>query len=219
MLDIVNRCKWGGVGLLLVIDLLLMPFGMNFVHFVSKGLMHHMMMFSFSTALILPLLIKEPEVKNMVAKSVAGRITTFCSILVPLCFIVMTYSNIVYANQVYLKKSLEDKATLSVITRLLDRIEQIDGFNAEVTPIVFIGEPSDAKVTRDRIGFDYKADGLSGHLAATWSTEDYLEQMLGYPFVRGNKELVKEADIAAMGRFPDRDSVRMLDGQIVVRFK
>lgn len=192
---------------------------MNFVHFVSHGLMHHLMMFSFSTALILPLLIKEPEVKNMVAKSVAGRITTFCSVLVPLCFMVMTYSNIVYANQVYLKKSLEDKASISVMTRVLDRIEQIDGFKAGETPIVFIGEPSEAKVAMDRAGFDYKGAGLSGHLAPTHWPHGYLKQMLGYPAVVGNKNLVSKADIVSMGRFPDRDSVRMLDGQVVVRFK
>lgn len=40
----------------------------------------------------------------------------------------------IYANQMYLKKDLEYDATLSVMTRVVDRIEQVEGYIPGETP-------------------------------------------------------------------------------------
>lgn len=205
----------GGVCALLIIDVLLMPFGLNFVHFMSKGMEHHLMMFSFSVVLLLPLLVQERDTGT---NNLVRGLNTICELLLPLCFVMLTYSNIVYANQVYLKKSLEGKASIAVMTRVLDRIEQTDGYEVGKTPIVFIGEASDTKVAIDRQGFRYDATGL-WHKLATADTKNYLEYVFGYPIVTGNADLLKRSDIESMGTFPDGDSVRLVGDQIVVKFR
>ena len=62
-------------------------------------------------------------------------------------------NNIIYSNQLYLKKDLEFKSTLSVMTRVIDRIEQTEGYEVGVTPIAIVGDLNSSALSVKRFGF------------------------------------------------------------------
>ena len=57
------------------------------------------------------------------------------------------FNNVVFANQVYLKKVLEYDATASLATRVVDRIEQTDGYVPGETTVAFVERFDSSPIT------------------------------------------------------------------------
>ena len=94
----------------------------------------------------------------------------------------------IYANQMYLKKNLEYDATLSVMTRVVDRIEQVDGYIPGETPVKFLGNIQWSQLAMTRPAFAHLG-GLTGteeNYAITYDDTFwmYLEDVMGYPIKR-----------------------------------
>ena len=49
------------------------------------------------------------------------------------------WCNVIYANQSYLKVALEEKATDALMVRVIDRLEQTEGYVPGETPIAVVG--------------------------------------------------------------------------------
>ena len=60
-------------------------------------------------------------------------------LLLPLLLALILFDKTVFANQLYLKKELEIDSTLSVMTRVLDRLEQTEGYAVGETPVAMAG--------------------------------------------------------------------------------
>lgn len=132
----------------------LFPFGCNFVYFISQGMEHDLMTFSFAVAplLVFPLLSMDEEV--------GGGLLTKRKNVVYACFALTVFSNVIFANQIYVKKDLEAKSTLSVVTRIIDRIERTEGYVAGETEVCIIGGlEENPLVISKRAGFDYSGTG------------------------------------------------------------
>ena len=207
-----NASKWLLVFVLLIIAFI--PFGMNLNYFLSKGMEHHLMMFSFVLILVASLIYYDDFSKFCIFKISGGHV-------VFVIFSVLLFSNIVFSNHVYQKKELEDKATLSAITRVLDRIESIPSYKPGVTPVVFIGEIANSAVTKYRAGFDrlYDSTGLGGKLSPTYNIYLYIDQLLGYPIKKGNANAIPKEEIEKLGVFPAQNSCSLIKGNVVVRFQ
>ena len=131
----------------------------------------------------------------------------------------------IYANRLYLKKDLEYDATQSVMTRVLDRVEQLDGYEPGETPVCFIGNISRSPIAMTRAGFeDYVYfTGADKLFAVTdenmiWM---YLGDVMAYPMARLNTADLSEAQREAaenMDGFPKKGSVRWADGAVLVKF-
>lgn len=131
----------------------------------------------------------------------------------------------VFSNQVYLKKNLEMHSTLSVMTRVIDRIEHTEGFRPGYTPVAVIGTPEDSALSIPHQGFEHLSalDAASGNYAIA-SYEDmirYAYQILGYPlgFVSVYEQtlLSEHEDVIAMPAFPASGCVRYVDGTLIVK--
>lgn len=135
----------------------------------------------------------------------------------------MLFDRGIYANQLYFKKNLEYDATLSVMTRVLDRVEQVDGYVPGETPVKFMGNIKWSQLAMVRPAFK-GLRGLPGteeSYAITY--EDtfwmYLEDVLGYPIKRFEGLKNEEQWLATrdMPCFPDKDSVKLVDGVVFVK--
>lgn len=140
-------------------------------------------------------------------------------------FSVLFLSATVFSNQVYLKKNLEMHATLSVMTRVIDRIEHTEGFRPGYTPVALIGTPEASALSVPHQGFEHLAvlDAASGNYAIA-SYEDairYVYQILGYPLgfvsVHEQIQLSKHEDVIAMPAFPASGCIRYVGDTLVVK--
>ena len=201
--------------ILLILLLLVLPFGFNIIYFMSNGIVHELMYYPIFTSFIFILYILQ-NIKN-------EKIMYFVYFLL----LVSISSNIFYANQVYEKKMLEFESTKLVMNRIINRIEEIPEYEPGKTPIFFVGELNKGPIKVKKDKFDYKQVGSFTYYATTYPQTYYrfIYYYLGYPInlydnddaVEKTAEYRKNPEVKEMGVFPASDSVKMIDGTIVVK--
>lgn len=202
--------------LLSLLAVLLMPFAANATYFISKGIIHTAMIYPFFLAFVFPIFLAEQAAPDGV---LLRRARTAIAAL-----LLFFYGcNLVTAHQLYLRRDLEFQSTLSVMTRVIDRMEQIEGYDPGYTPVAVVGNLSDSYLGMERPGFEHLSSYGSNPYAITYleTSTWYLWQMLGYPVnlvdSATQHELALREDVRAIPSFPDRDCCRMIDGVLVVR--
>lgn len=198
----------------------LLPFGMNLSYFVDNGIVHLLMIYSFWLVYMIPLLLQNEDIAN---GSQSGRMDGILRITSILVILVILWSNVETSNVIYVKKHLEREATLSKMTRVVDRIEQTENYDPGETEVIILGIPENRCI-----------DGLEKlhAITGTWDTTpissehfyqnyfkyvqqipirllDYLEDGERYEQIL---ETCKDMPI-----FPAEDSIRWVDGSLVVK--
>lgn len=132
---------------------------------------------------------------------------------------VLLWQNIVYSNSVYIKMDLNKEATVSLFTRVIERVEQTEGYVPGETPVAFSGNPNrNSFLSRGRKGYEWLNDttGVSWYnYSASWTVTQYVELYLNYPMNIVNAPNSEE--IVGMPVFPFDGSVGWVDGVIVVK--
>ena len=193
-----------------IIAFLLLPFIFNAVCFISKGMEHELMIFSFFFLYIfLIFLIQELSSGNSSLKRLYIA-------LIPL--ILLIWNNIVFSNQIYYKIEMEDRAALSFATRIVSSIESTDGYVAGVTPVLIVGSPEESdNVEKVEYLRDISILGNGNTPFTSYSSLPYyLKVYLG---VRINicHENVSSDVIAGMPIYPDKNSIKYVDGILVIK--
>ena len=204
---------WGIIGILL-----LMPFGMNTVTLLSN-VCHWLTVFAcYLSYLCAPVLI------GLYDEDPAGsKCTRFSRKVWAVLAAVLIFDSCLLSNQVYLKKELENAATLSTFTRIVDRMEQTEGFVPGQTEVAFVGLLFDSPLSTERSGFDHTSTGLWHSYSTTYyeTYEVYLSYYLGYPAhcVDTNEiqKYEKMEQVIAMPSFPAAGSVRMVEDVLVIK--
>ena len=211
---------------LFVVLLLAFPFAIDVVYFVSKGMEHDLMVHSFYLAYVLPLMLidvtsednkglgKWTLVLNKTRRPIRLVTMLAVSVLMAICLL-----SVRYANQIMLECQLEYESTHVLMARVIDRMEQTEGYVAGETPVVFIGFPGDAVAER-RAGFPEPRWGMEYLTGLTYQNPYrwYFRTVLGLPIniVPGN-ELNNTPEVKAMGALPAKDSVHMVGDTLVVK--
>lgn len=154
----------------------------------------------------------------------AGRATAASRAVAALCAAVFVSAGI-FSNQVALKKTLELQATLSVMTRVIDRMEHTQGYEVGATPVALLGSLEDSVLAVTKRGFEQvERFDAAGNRYAPVTLEDYtwyLWEILGYPCnlvsYYENGQFAKRQDVQAMPSFPAQGCCQMIDGVLVVR--
>lgn len=140
-------------------------------------------------------------------------------------FGVIFLGSVVFSNQVYLKKNLEFESTLSLMSRVIQRIEETEGYVPGYTPVAILGTPEDSVFSVERKGFEHLSalDAASGSYAIS-TDEDmiwYCWEVLGYPlnFVSTFElEQIGQSDAArALPAFPDEGCCTFIGETLVIR--
>lgn len=138
---------------------------------------------------------------------------------------VLMLSAVIFSNQVYLKKNLEQQSTLSIMTRVIDRMERTEGYVPGTTPVALLGSLEDSPLAAAREGFEHleEFDAASSRFAADGVEENtwYMWEIMGYPcnlVSYYEAEIIAESEEGqAMPVFPAQGSCRMLDGVMAVK--
>lgn len=191
--------------------LLLFPLGMNFTCFMSKGMVHSLMTYGFVMPYIgaIALMDKKPQKveRNW------GQVVTW------LCILCLVWSGTVYANQVYLKKALQEEAAQSLMTRMIVDIEDMEDYIPGETPVALMGSFEKSPYMEQSLkGFGELLPYGMGNTALTYVGTDYamlqFECNVQMNLVRidGSAE-----EIQRMPTYPNHGAIRYVDGVLVVK--
>lgn len=133
----------------------------------------------------------------------------------------LVFQNVVFANQAYMKKDLEKSSTLVLAARIIERIEQTDGYVPGKTPVALVGQIRyNPYLSGKREGFEefFDKTGLNYSYAATYNFRQYITQYLDYPISWASSgEISKLEHVKEMPIFPDREAIQNVEGTVVVK--
>ncbi|MGN0347596.1 MAG: glucosyltransferase domain-containing protein [Lachnospiraceae bacterium] len=220
-----NKCAGWQIALQLLM-VLVFPLGINFVCFLSKGMEHTLMIYAFVLIYLIAIALLE-ERGNMVQAcgmkntEKCGR-KTFVSILLMIPFVLVIWNYSIYANQVYLKKELIAEATTQLMNRVVDDIEDQEGYEAGVTPVAFYGNFQTSDYVKELQDFEEIMPYGMGKSAVTYVGADYA--LLTYILnVNMNLTRVDTANVEIMGQveampcYPSQGSITMVGDTLVVK--
>ena len=203
-------------GVLSALIVAALPFAACCIYVVTKGNVHELMLYALC---LLPLMaLRAIEA----AFGQSRRAPVLCALPV-LALCAVLFDKAVFSNQLYLKEQLEYDATLSVMTRVVDRLEQLEGYVPGETPVALIGDINLGPLANERPAFEYMNDFLGAEFvyAPTFEAtyEMYLRDVMGYAV-----DLIADVDIVAQteqGRaltiFPDAGCAAMIDGIATIK--
>lgn len=204
--------------LFVLLMLLLVPLGANAVSFISGGMTHVLMIYSYFFVLLLPLSLIERRVCESVP---TRRKIGACAVL--LSFFLLYAGNAAFSHQLMLRRHLEYESTLSLLTRVLERADSIEGYEPGVTPVVFEGALFNSPLAMQRPGFErtntfFGSDNLYA-ISTEYYAPYYIRQILGHSmnvddsliWSYGNRE-----DVRRLPVYPAEGSIQMIDGVLVI---
>ena len=221
---IANKTGPSGIILAAVICCLL-PLGLNILYVITKGTIHQLMVFSFNLVYVAAILLMELEGEAPESAGHRKKYMPALRIVSTVAAALILFNNIVYANDVYIRKDLEYQATQATMTRVLDRMEQTEGYVPGKTPVIWLGDLEVSALSADR-GESFAAlqdVGLWSNFSVTYETtlRWYLKYVMGYPIRYAAEKVKKEYtgrdEVRRMPAFPAVGCCKMIDGNMVVK--
>lgn len=211
----------GFLTLLFLIGVL--PFGMNFVEFLSHGIASGLTIYSYNLLYLLPIAFHAQGEESCRLLRLPSRVLHFASLA---CLCMFLLLNIRTSNELVLKRDLEFSATTAAMSRILDQAEQTEGYVPGETPVVLVGMLPSSAISMERPGFEElaRAQGMRYTYGASYETANYwyLQMMLGEPIhLVSHEERMKlsETEFAQnMPAFPKEGYCAMADGYLYIRF-
>ena len=126
--------------------------------------------------------------------------------------------NAVYANQVYLKKQMQETAAISLMTRIVSDIESADGYIPGSTPVAFTGTFNASPALKNDEGFEDLVPYGMGNTSMFYIGTDYA--VLNH-LLQANMNLIRidaaDTRVHEMPCYPQEGSVACIDGTLVVK--
>lgn len=139
---------------------------------------------------------------------------------------VLIFNNILIANTCYLKKSIEDRAALSVMTRVVDDLEDRDDYKMGETKLMFYGTGpyyvylDGFEDVYQITGVDFKAPIYDSNLWYYNCYQAYFDYVLDYPAQTVSCEefesMMRLEEVRSIPAFPDKDYIQNINGVLVV---
>lgn len=215
---------------LALLILLLLPLGANCSYLVAREASHELFYFSFNLfyALVLLLysLVFSKKNRHKLRILCSARLVEVIKMAIFCSFSIILVANIIYANQVYVRKDLEGQATLSVMTRIVDDIEEIDSYEVGITPVAIVGDfRLNEPYFRPMYGFeDMQGNGVyNGSFALThdgtyWR---YIKTFMNNPMnLVPQSEINKLAEtepVKSLPSYPHKGYCSLVNGVVVVK--
>ena len=120
---------------------------------------------------------------------------------------------------------MESDATLALTNRIIYQIESIDGYVPGDTEVIFVGDLKNNEILNKARPFFNKflATGLDESYGLTYYLviENYIVDYLGYPMNIPDKDyadkIAEKEKIKNMPIYPNKGSIEMIDGVVVVK--
>lgn len=198
-----------------------LPLGANVSHVLANGISHDLMYDAFWMVYLLLLLLVCRQKEWTVRQKLNNHLRIVSAGLVA----VILWGNVQMANGVYTAKRFIQDANLSLFTRITYSMEQVPGYTAGETPVVFIGRPSGilTELPEEYQRFDliYAKEPFVVGSAVQAHYQCYYQYVLMNPAVVApdarKYELMQRADVANMPAYPAEGSIAMVEDTLVVK--
>lgn len=215
--------------LLCICLVVLLPFAMHLMYVLTIESAHEVMIFAVWLTYLLGLLAAVQLSKQLkqVKWKVAAKYAWDQLPAVISCALVLVilYGNVQTANALYLKKDLEQDAYLSMMTRVVYKMEDSEEYVPGETPVVFVGLPNQINTVipgferyANMLGMD-SSDVLTWHARDRW--EPYLRYILSNPAVLAEEpvwtQMQTDPRVTEMPCYPEDGCVAMVDGNLIVK--
>lgn len=189
-----------------VMMLLVLPAAVNFVCIISKGNDHILTLY----ALVLPYVyaIALAEEKGGVWVRAAVLLSVLC----------IVWSNVVYANQTYLKRELQDRAVTSFMTRIVSDMEEMEGYEPGITPVAFCGPFGSSPYLQEMEGLEELLPyGMTKTpLTYTGTEEAFIRYELAVP-INYTRVSWEDPEVVSMPTYPNEGSIAYVGDVLVIK--
>lgn len=201
----------------------LLPLGMNMIYVLSLGESHDLMVYPIWMFYLLTLLLALWLYGQW--KDAAIPVGVWQKALCMLMIGVVLYGNVRFSNGMYVKKNLEFDGYLSLMTRVVGRMEAFDGYQPGQTPVVFVGLPKTFNPVIPGFKDYWNVTGMTGS-SPIYTTEPsrmqaYFDYVMSLPIVMADSEtqarLQSEDSVRAMPCYPTEGFLAFYDGTLVVK--
>lgn len=221
--------------LLLACVVLLMPFGINFVCFISQGTEHEIMVYSFSFiyvfAVALVESINKDSIINLGKKTQINSFEIFkvFNIAMTSIALLLVFNFSIFSNQCYLCKQLQVNSTNQIMNRIVYELEHTPGYVAGETPVAIIGDLGYNKSLMTDSEFDTDWYGMRGKSSISFYScyKHYFKYYLNYPINMVEPETAKELSqteafehmfvYGSPHQYPANNHILDIDGTLVVK--
>ncbi len=189
---------------------LLFPVALGSVKIFSGDTFYTLVKYSYILIYVMLLIyIDRIEIKSTVTRVLRLFVVVIISFFV--------WNNIVFANQAYTEKAIQEKQTFAYVVNLINRIESVPGYEAGVTPVNFVGAIEKAKYFDDALNFQgFSSDGYSTSMITYKGTLTYyLNTMINTNMVFNEMEQSEATENMAV--YPSDGSIAYIDGIIYVK--
>ena len=201
----------------------LLPLGMNMIYVLTLNAAHDLMVYPTWLFYLLTLLLAmwlRGQWKD--AAIPAGKWqSAVCMLLIGMTI----YGNVRFSNGMYVKKNLEFDGYLSLMTRVVGRMEAVPGYQPGETPVVFIGLPQTFNQVIPGFKDYWNVTGMTGS-SPIYTTEPsrlqaYFDYVMSLPVVMADGEtrqrLLADESVRAMPCYPAEGFLAFYDGTLVVK--
>lgn len=196
--------------------LAIFPLGANCVYILDKGIHHTLMNYSFYLIYVFALILWEKKHEVIANEMKKAKRIVPAIIVVAIFFVV--WSNIVFANQIYQRIQLTEKATVSLFTRIVSDIEDEEGYVPGETPVVFLGNFEDSPYLSNIQGFEQL--NLYG-MGKTLATYNGLEEAVLNYYINANINIQNVGqytdEMKKLPNYPAKDSIQFIEDCLVVK--
>ncbi len=215
-------CRSMGVPekILLMVLFLLLPVGANVTRVLSNGWSHDLMHYALWLIYLLALVLTRDAVHQ--ASNTKHKVSQIVAVVL---VAVTLLGNVQMANCIYTAKRFVQNANLSLFTRIVADIEDMEDYVIGETPICFVGEPEYAMSPLPKQYRRYYTTGAKSSFAISTKNRDhyqcYFDHVLMNPGVIADNEVVyamnNDPQVLAMPLYPQDGSIAMVDGVVVVK--
>lgn len=207
--------------ILLLLIFAFLPFALEIIRFVIPDVWYHMLMnYPWCILFISVPLLHELYINN--AKEMyIGKGYCLLTNLAVICAVIIIFVYFLITNLAYFNMENRVNKVYGMTVRMVDRIEQVDGFTFE-TPVLFYG---DTRYSTESQADEY-LEGLIGTTNNDFIISDifykvYIDNTLNLKFPTPDQQTIEKIrnneQFRSMPLWPARDSVQMIEGVIVIK--
>lgn len=201
---------------LLLLMFLCFPLAVNLIYVMSPQGVNVLMTYGFVVAFIflIALAEKQREYLSCFYSKICKR---FVSGIV-ICLILVY---IQYANVEYLRADFLQKQAHSYFTTMITQIKSTDGYLQGDMPIVFVGSHSGVGLDKTFLKNDYSTGVYPKELRVLindYRWKEYMMKWCGYSApIKDGKEYQQLPEVQEMNTYPGNNSIKIIDGVVVVK--
>lgn len=197
----------------------LLPLGMNLIYVLTISRSHDLMTFPIWLFYLFALLSADYLAKKWLKP---GRwVRGVCIMLA----VLVLYGNVRFSNGMYMKKDLEFDAYLSLMTRIVTRMEMMEDYMPGETAVVFVGNPENHNAMIPGFKDYWNVIGMTSSDLLLAPTRDryqaYFDYILSLPINLADQELwnrVSGSEASkAMPCYPAQGCMELRNGILVVK--